>query len=115
MERFKELSIDGIVYKGTKEIERQLTKTKYNWLLECELENVIIEIQNDILIWKSGIMYWGCWQWGIWKSGDFRSGNWQGGIFYDGDFKADWERGVWKGGIFKGTDLSKKLNLDLVN
>lgn len=114
MERFLQLSINGEVIKGTQAIQKALLTTPYYWLLECELENVEIEIDNGILIWVSGIMYWGDWKWGVWKSGDFRSGTWNGGIFCNGTFKGDWIRGMWKKGTFKGNDLSGKINKNVL-
>ena len=105
MIRFSSLIVDNKKYTFSLDIERYLVTTEYNWLLECEVENVNIEIKDNILIWKSGIFYWGTWYWGIWKSGEFRSGIWNGGVFYDGIFNGDWLKGRRLGGEFKSVDI----------
>lgn len=109
MERFLSLIIDGQTIDQSKMIEKYLYNSIFYWLLECEVENVNIEIKDNILTWIDGIFYYGNWKWGIWKDGEFRSGNWIGGIFYCGIFKGIWNRGVWKGGEFKGKDITNKL------
>ncbi len=109
MERFLVLTIDGETIKGSHEIERKLLHTPYYWLLECELENVTINIINNILIWVSGILYWGDWKWGIWKNGEFRSGDWNGGVFLNGTFKGVWKKGKWTNGTFKGKNLTNSV------
>lgn len=109
MERFNTLNIDNKIINESKLIELTLIDTPFFWLLECEVENVNIEIKDNILTWNSGIFYWGHWQWGIWKNGEFKSGYWNGGIHYDGLFNGTWKKGVWKGGQFKGIDLTNKI------
>lgn len=100
--RFKKLTYNNKVYENSKQIEEFLYTTPYSWLLECELDEVVLEIKNNILYWKSGILYWGTTEWMVWESGEFRSGTWTGGIFFDGIFKGTWENGVFKNGQFKG-------------
>ena len=107
MERFIKLSVDGDKSITTsKQIEGWLYNSPYYWILECELDGVILSIKDNILCWEDGTFYYGTWQFGIWKKGQFRSGHWLGGVFYEGVFKGNWNRGVWKGGEFKGKDLS---------
>lgn len=111
MERFISLSIGDRTITSSVLIEQWLSTSPYYWMLECELDGAQLEVVDNILVWKSGIFYWGEWHWGVWKSGEFRSGNWLGGIFYDGSFRGTWHRGVWKGGSFAGKDLTGKLAL----
>jgi len=105
MQRFLELKINDKTLITSKAIEHELYNSQFYWLLECELDNVKIEINDNILYWNSGILYWGVWQWGVFKNGEFRSGDWLGGIFLDGTFKGTWHNGVFKNGIFKGQKI----------
>lgn len=100
-QRFLELKTESKTYTSNKEIELYLINSDFYWLLECELDNVKIEIIDNILYWNNGIFYYGDWKWGIWKNGEFRFGTWNGGIFYNGTFKGYWIRGVEKGGTIK--------------
>lgn len=106
MQRFLELKMDNNVYTTSKSIEQILYHSKFSWLLECEVDDVKIEIKDNILYWNNGIFYWGVWNWGVFNNGEFRSGDWKGGIFLNGLFKGIWHNGVFKNGQFKG----KKIN-----
>lgn len=105
MQRFSKLIYNGNELKSSKLIEQQLYNSSFNWLLDCEVDNVDIEIKDNILYWNSGIFYWGNWKWGIFMSGEFRSGIWHGGIFLNGIFKGTWNNGVFKKGEFKGIKI----------
>lgn len=100
MQRFLKLKCDNIVLTTNKEIEQYLANSDFYWLLECEVDNVDIEINTklNVLIWNNGIFYWGDWQWGHFKNGEFKSGNWHGGIYSadENKFKGNWIRGVKK-------------------
>jgi len=96
--RFSELKLHNTVITNNKEIEIYLSNSIFYWLLDCEVDNVKIEIKDDVLYWNNGIFYFGNWIWGVFKKGEFRSGIWNGGIFYDGIFTGNWIRGVKKGG-----------------
>ena len=111
MERFVSLKVDNeLTLTISKHIEKYLYASNFYWVLAMECDNVSIEIKNDILYWKSGIVYWGNFIWGVWENGEFRSGTWNGGIFLNGTIAKDvtWLNGVYKGEImnFKG----KKIN-----
>lgn len=95
-QRFIKLTTDTSVYNNTKPIEKYLATTEFDWLLNCELDNVVLEIRDNILYWKSGVMYWGDWKWGVFESGEIRSGTWHGGIKLGGNVKANWLNGVDK-------------------
>lgn len=101
-QRFSELKVYNKEIKNNKEIETYLSNTIFYWLLDCEVDNVKLEIIDDILYWNNGIFYYGNWEWGVFNNGEFKSGGiWNGGIFYDGTFEGKWIRGVKKGGNFK--------------
>lgn len=106
MQRFLELKADNKILTSSKQIEQYLYTSPFYWLLDCEIDNVKLEVKDNILFWKSGIFYHGVWKWGVFESGEFRSGTWKGGIFLDGIFKGTFENGVFKKGIFKGKKIS---------
>lgn len=105
MQRFLELKTDNKVFNTTKSIEQYLYTSPFYWLLECEVDDVKLEIKDNILYWNSGIFYWGVWKWGVFNSGEFRSGTWEGGVWFGGTFKGTWLNGVFKAGIFKGKKI----------
>lgn len=98
--RFSELKVNDTIIKNNKEIEIYLSNSIFYWLLDCEIDNVKLEIKDDVLYWNNGIFYFGDWVWGVFMNGEFRSGDWNGGIFYDGIFSGNWINGVKKGGNF---------------
>lgn len=112
MQRFLELTAGDTHLTSSKLIEQYLYTSDFYWLLECELDDVRIEIKDNILYWKSGIFYWGVWYWGVFESGEFRSGIWKGGIFLDGIFKGTFENGVFKKGTFKGKKIKGEFPSD---
>lgn len=103
--RIKKLTINNEVYETTNYIHQKLAETIHSWILECELENVILEIKDDVLYFKGGIFYWGYWKWGVFDGGEFRSGIWDGGILRNGIFKGEYKRMVHKGGEMKGKKI----------
>lgn len=105
-QRILKLIIDGEVYKTTNYIHQKLTESNHAWILECELDNAVIEIKDNILYFKEGIFYWGYWKWGIFDGGEFRSGYWSGGILRDGIFKGKYKKMVHKGGEMKGKQIN---------
>lgn len=115
MQRFIQLIVDSNTpVTSSKLIEQYLYTSDFYWLLDCELDDVSIEIKNNILFWKSGIFYWGVWYWGVFESGEFRSGLWKGGIFLNGIFKAVWENGVFKNGTFKGKKIKGEFPNEVI-
>ena len=79
-----------------------------------ELDNVKLEIKDDILYWKSGILYWGNTQFMVFENGEFRSGTWNCGIFLNGTFKGKWVNGVFKDGTFAGIKIAGEFPKDEV-
>lgn len=115
MQRFEELQLeDGTVLTNSKPIEKWLYGSSFSWLLECELDNVKLAIKDNILYWKSGILYWGNTQWLVFESGEFRSGTWNGGIFLGGTFNGVWKNGVFKGGTFDGEKIAGEFPKDII-
>lgn len=91
--RYKELLIGKDSIRNQSQIENILKSKKFYWLIDSEIEDSILEIKNDTLIWHEGIFYAGKWKYGIFKNGKF-FGNWENGIFEKGDFKGEWKSGI---------------------
>lgn len=95
--RYIELKHDGVVYTGESKINDILKKQRFFWLMDSEIENAVIEIRKNTLIWHDGQFYSGHWHYGIFKGGDFR-GSWENGIFEGGNFEGKYtdesEKGV---------------------
>lgn len=103
-QRFVKLTVNDQIYTSSRAIERYLATTPFEWLLNCELDYAVLEIKDNILYWKNGIIYWGNWMWGVFENGEFRSGTWNGGILLGGTIKAKWITGVDK---TKATQIEK--------
>lgn len=84
--RYLELKHDGVVYTDESKINDMLKKEKFFWLIDSEIENAVIEIRKNTLIWHDGQYYSGYWHYGIFKKGEFR-GCWENGIFEGGNFE----------------------------
>ena len=91
--KYQELLIDGKSIKDKKAIEKILSNLKFYWLIDSEIENALIEIKNNTIIWHSGDYYVGDWYYGIFKRGNFY-GKFINGIFEDGNFKGEWVSGI---------------------
>jgi len=93
---FLELRYEGKTYTTKNQILEILSKEKLYWLIDSEVDQAIIEIKNNTLIWHEGI---------------YMSGNWYYGIFKNGGFYGTWESGIWENGFFNGEWISGiKLN-----
>jgi hypothetical protein len=114
MQRFLELKINDKIYNTNKAIEQELYHSEFYWLLECEVDNVKIEIKDSIIYWKTGIFYWGVWHWGVFENGEFLSGDWLGGIFLNGVFKGVFKNGVFKNGTFKGKKIKGEFPNEII-
>ena len=84
----KELKYNDKSITTKSEILKKLKDFGFNWLIDSEVEDAIIEIKKDTLIWHEGI---------------YKFGNWKYGIFKNGGFYGTWENGIWEKGVFKGT------------
>lgn len=85
--KIKELKYKDSIYTNERIINNILKTENFHWLIDSELENAVIEIKNNTLIWYNG---------------SYISGNWHYGIFKDGSFYGIWENGIWEGGNFSG-------------
>ena len=85
---FLELKYEGKTYTQQKQIINILKTEGFYWLIDSEVNDAIIEIKNNTLIWESGT---------------FLSGDWYYGIFRNGSFYGVWENGIWENGHFSGT------------
>lgn len=91
--------------------------TKYQWILEAEIDNAIIGQDSSGIVWYSGL--WNCGRFfgSKWYSGIWRDGDWYGDNFYsyntyykfltvDVDYKnpnqssSKWLNGEWHNGTF---------------
>lgn len=91
--RFKKLFINGSTITQSEKIESVLNQHGFYWLIDSEVEDAVIKIERDTLIWESGTFYSGNWYYGIWKSGDFY-GIWENGIFESGRFYGKFKTGI---------------------
>jgi hypothetical protein len=88
-----ELKYNGKNYTNPREINNLLSQNYFYWLIDAEVDNAIIEIQKNTIIWHDGIFMSGDWYYGIFKGGYFY-GNWKNGIFEDGYFDGKWNSGI---------------------
>ncbi len=84
---------DGKTFVNEKEINQILQSKKFYWLIDSEIDNAIIEIKKETIIWHSGDFYSGNWRYGIFKGGSFY-GTWESGIFENGIFDGKWIDGI---------------------
>jgi len=84
---------DGKTFVDEKEINQILQSKKFYWLIDSEIDNAIIEIKKETIIWHSGDFYSGKWRYGIFKGGSFY-GTWESGIFENGIFDGKWIDGI---------------------
>lgn len=91
--RYIELIIEGKSITSENKINQILKSKKFYWLVDSEIENSILEIKKDTIIWHSGNFYTGIWNFGIFKNGDFY-GTFKNGIWEGGNFKGKWISGI---------------------
>ena len=95
MKRYKELKFEDKTYTEPYKIDEILVKNKFEWFLDCEVENVRIEILKNTLVFNSGVFFNGTWVYGVFRDGQWKYGTWEGGVWYNGT----WENGIFKNGI----------------
>jgi len=91
--RYTELKYSNKTYTIESQINKILENQKFYWLLDSEIENAVLEIKKDTLIWHDGDFYSGNWYYGIFKKGSF-NGIWENGIFENGSFSGKWSSGI---------------------
>lgn len=107
MKRYKELKFDGKIYNEQYKIDEILINNDFNWILDCEIENTRLEIQDNTLIFNSGVFFNGTWEYGVFRDGEWKNGIWEGGVWYNGI----WRRGDFNSGIiFNGRFFNGKIN-----
>jgi len=97
-------------------LDINIIQNNYHWILEAEIEDAVIGINNNGIVWYSGIWYSGRWfgdTWysGTWVSGDWYSGNWfssqvidNGDSIFIGNTNYNNYNSVWYNGrFFSGT------------
>jgi len=90
--RYIELLTDGKSIKSRVKIDSILKSKNLSWVIDSEIENAVIELKNNTIIWHSGYFF-GNWIYGIFKDGEFH-GNWINGIFEGGKFMGNWKSGM---------------------
>ena len=111
MNRYKELKFDGKEYTEQYKIDEILIDNDFSWFLDCEVENVRIEIQYETLIFNAGVFFNGTWQFGVFRDGEWKSGTWENGVWYNGI----WRRGTFKSGIiYDGRFFSGKIESGVI-
>lgn len=93
MNNILELIHQGKTYTTPSQIFSILRENEFYWLIDSEIDNSIIEIKKNTIIWHNGIFLSGDWEYGIFKDGEFH-GNWHNGIFENGIFKGKWISGI---------------------
>lgn len=61
MTNYNKLIYENDIHTNQMEIENILIKEGFEWLTNCEIENSVIEIENNKLIWHNGIFHSGTW------------------------------------------------------
>jgi len=106
MRRYKELKYDGKIYNEIYQIDKILIDKGFDWFLDCEVENVRLEIQYETLIFNSGVFFNGTWYYGVFRDGEWKSGTWNNGVWYNGI----WRYGTFESGlIFDGRFFNGKI------
>lgn len=101
--RFKSLKYRGKEHTEHAVIERKIIDSGNAWLLDCEVEEVELEIFKNRLSWNTGRFYNGVWVDGDWKDGDWFHGLWMNGRWHEGHWRSGtWNDGIWEDGQFDG-------------
>lgn len=91
--RYRELKMGDKTHINQREISNILKERGFLWLVDSNIEDAILEIKNETLLWNGGVYLEGDWKFGIFKGGRFY-GKWHGGIFEDGVFEGEWLGGI---------------------
>lgn len=83
--RYLELRVGKKTYTNQREISNLLISKGFSWLANSTIEDAVLEIRRETLIWHSGLFLEGDWHYGIFKDGRF-CGNWIAGVFEAGVF-----------------------------
>lgn len=106
MKRYKELKYNHKVFSEQYKIDEILIKEGFQWFLDCEVEEVRLEISHKTLIFNSGTFFNGNWKYGVFRDGVWKYGTWEDGVWYNGK----WYNGIFKSGlIFDGKFFHGKI------
>lgn len=106
MKRYKELKYNKKTYTEQWKIDEILLKEGFQWFLDCEVEEVRLEISHNTLIFNSGTFFNGTWKYGVFRDGVWKYGVWENGVWYNGK----WFNGAFKDGIiFDGKFFHGKM------
>ena len=106
MKRYKELKYNKKTYTEQYKIDEILLKENFGWFLDCEVEDVRLEITHSTLIFNSGTFFNGTWKYGVFRDGVWKYGVWEGGVWYNGK----WFNGAFQAGIiFNGKFFHGKM------
>ena len=95
MKRYKELKYNRKTFTEQYKIDEILLKEGFQWFLDCEVEDVRLEISHRTLIFNSGTFFNGTWKYGVFRDGVWKYGVWEGGVWYNGK----WYNGAFQSGI----------------
>jgi len=125
MKRYKELKYNRKTYTEQWKIDEILLKEGFQWFLDCEVEDVRLEISHSTLIFNSGTFFNGTWKYGVFRDGVWKYGVWENGVWYNGKwfngafkdgiifdgkfFHGRMEKGEIKGGEFYHMEISKEV------
>jgi hypothetical protein len=104
--KYKELKFEGKSYVNKYEINEILIENNLNWFIDCEVENIRIEILKNTLIINAGIFYNGVFEYGVIRDVDWRGGIFMNGVIYNGVFK---KIKIENALIFDGTFLKGEI------
>ena len=104
--RYKQLKYNGKEYTDASKINEILIDEDLGWFIDCEIEDVRLEIINKTLVINSGIFYNGTFAYGCVRNIEWRYGTWENGVWYNGI----WKNGIFKSGlIFEGRFISGEI------
>jgi hypothetical protein len=95
MKKYKELKYNKKTITEQYEINKTLLKEGFQWFLDCEVEDVRLEISHNTLIFNAGTFFNGTWKYGVFRDGVWKYGTWENGVWYNGK----WFNGIFKSGI----------------
>jgi hypothetical protein len=106
VKRYKQLIYNEKTYTEDYKIDEILVKNKFEWFLDCEVENCRLEITKNTLVFNSGVFFNGTWKYGVFRDGQWKYGTWEGGVWYNGT----WYNGIFQNGlIFGGRFINGKI------
>lgn len=98
-------------YSNPSQINKILSDNKFHWLISSEIEDAIIEIKNNTIIWHDGTFYSGTIPYIIWLNGNFKGGRWINGVCMNMIFSGGtFESGIEKNRVIKKVSKGRTKN-----